>query len=173
MTIRDYVVETLDGSVVTMALAVRELIGAEFDATWLATEESYKDRHGFTRQLKTSVFPRYLFVPFDPCDVRWRRIRELRGVKRVIWTDDPLKPFALPPGTVARLKAQFQAGEFKLKPKAGIARGDNVVFEAGPFAGHSGKVTESKGERLLVLMALFGSEREVPVQSGMVRRAAE
>lgn len=154
-----------------MTVAVRELTKAGFATTWLAADDTYTDRHRKTRTLKTSVFPGYLFVEFDVTDERWRMIASRRGV-RCILGSDPLRPTALPDGTLDQLRAKFRAGEFKLKPLPGVAKGDRVVFEAGPFAGFGGVVTQSKGERIRVLMDIFGAKREVKsVRSDMVRRA--
>lgn len=168
---RDYVVETTDGSAATMKIATREMIDAGFDTTWLAMDETYTDKFRKTHPLQVPLFPRYLFVAFDVADEGWKRISRLRDVKRLIGAGDPFKPTAMPLGAVDQLKMRFRAGEFKLKPLAGIVKGDRVVFEAGPFAGHVGVVNESLGERLKVLMSLFGAEREVPIRSDMVRRA--
>lgn len=154
-----------------MTLALRELTKAGFTATWLAADETYTDRQRQTRTMKVSVFPGYLFVPFDTVELAWRGIHMLRGIKRVLG-GDPIRPTALPHGSIDRLKAKFQAGEFKLAPIPGITKGDKIIFEAGPFAGRVGVVSHSRNERIKVMTEVLGDEREIEIWSGMVRRTA-
>lgn len=167
---RDYVVETTDGSAATMKIAMGELIKGGIATTWLAAEETYTDRLRQTRTLKVSVFPGYLLVELDVDEDAWKYIHDMRGVKRLMCSALGT-PIALPIGEVDRIKARFQAGEFKLQPLQGVAMGDKVVFEAGAYAGKVGVVKQSKDERIGVLMTWFGAEREVLIRRDMVRRA--
>lgn len=167
---RDYVVQTTDSSVATTKIAVGEMIDAGFTTTWLATRETYTDRHRKTRTVEASLFPGYLFVQFDITDARWRAITQLRGVKRILGSD-PTHPTSLRHGAVERLRAQFDAGEFTPRPEAKIALGEVLSFTAGPFAGKSGVCDLSRGERIEILLQEFGGEVRVKTCRSMVRRA--
>lgn len=171
MTIKHYVVQTTDPSIATTDVAVKEITAEGFTTTWLATLEQYTDRHRKTRTLKTSLFPGYIFVAFDIANDSWRRIISCRGVRKIL-SADPTHPTALPFGAVDRLRREFEAGEFTPKPEAGLATGERLSVIAGPFSGHIGLCKLSRGERVEVMLKLFGQERSVPLRRDMVRRVA-
>lgn len=170
MATKHYVVQTTDPSIATTKIAVAELMEALFPTVWLATREPYTDRHRKTRIIEASLFPGYLFVEFDPSMQDWKTIPQLRGVRRILGSS-PIHPTALPVGAVERLRADFNAGEFKPKVEPGIVAGERLVVIAGPFAGHVGLCELSSGERVEVMLKLLGGERPVPLRRDMVRRA--
>lgn len=172
MAKRYYVVQTTNPSIATTRLAVTELMEACFPTVWLATRESYTDRFRRTRTVEASLFPGYLFVEFDMSTDVWKNIPQTRGVRRILGSS-PISPTALPFGAVDHLRAEFDAGVFKPKTAPGIAVNDRLILEMGPFAGHAGVCTMSKGERVKVLMNILGDEREIEMWGGLVRRAAE
>lgn len=170
MTARQYVVTTTDPSIATTEIAVKEIGTAGFSTTWLATLEQYTDRNRRTRPLKASLFPGYIFVEFDIGHDDWMRIASCRGVRHILGST-PMRPTALPIGALDILRQQFEAGEFKPRPPADFVVGERLTVVNGPFFGHVGICRMSKGERVDVLLRLFGQERPVPLQRDMLRRA--
>lgn len=168
MGLKHYVVQTTDPSIATTKLAFSEIMKAKFPTVWLATRESYTDRHRKTRTLEVSLFPGYLFVEFDTGDNAWKDIPQQRGVRRILGT--PMKPVALPVGAVDRLRALFDAGEFKPRTPLPVMQGDKIVVESGLLVGKMGVCSLSRGERIEAMMAEFAGK--VVFHRGMVRRVA-
>lgn len=166
---RHYVVQTTDPSAATTELAVQEMTAAGFVTTWLATLEQYTDRHRRTRTLRTSLFPGYVFVEFDVAGDDWMRIVSCRGVRNILGAG-PLRPIALPIGALDKLRRDFEAGEFKPKSKSELVKGEHLSVVAGPFTGQIGVCMLSTGERVAVLLKMFGQERPLMLRSDMVRR---
>lgn len=166
--LRHYVVQTTDPSVATTKIAVAELMGEGFPTLWLATQETYTDRFRRTRTLDESLFPGYLFVQVNIDVEAWKYIPQLRGVRRILGSS-PTKPVAMPLGAIDRLRAEFDAGEFKVKSPLPIVAGDMIRVDVGWLAGKSGVCKMSKGERIEVMMAEFAGK--VVLHRGMVSRA--
>lgn len=170
MATKHYVIQTTDPSIATTAIAVKEITEAGFVTTWLATLETYTDQRRKTRTIKASLFPGYLFVEFDVGDPSWKRIASCRGVLKILGSS-PLRPTALPAGAFDRLRLQFEAGEFRPKPETDFSIDEPLTVTAGPFSGHIGVCRLSKGERVKILLKLFGHERTLTLRRDMVRRA--
>lgn len=170
MAIKNYVVQTTDPSAATTALAVQEVTEAGFGTTWLATLEQYTWRRQ-TRTVKASLFPGYFFTEFDVTNDDWRRIASCRGVFRILGAD-PTHPTALPAGAVERLRREFEAGEFRPKPEADFVTEERLEVTAGSFQSRIGVCKLSKGERVEVLLKLFGRDTLVTLRRDMVRRAS-
>ena len=109
------------------------------------------------------LFPRYLFVQFDPDIVQWRPICSTYGVKRLISTDAE-HPVALPFGTVESLKDQVVALDLPEPFPDGVVLidpGTTVVVKRGPLVGHEGICLWSDGRRTRLLMQVMGGSVQV------------
>ena len=116
-----------------------------------------------TRRLMTvcrPVFPRYLFVRFDPMTTQWRSINGTIGVDRLIMRGDEPEPAQ--PGVVESLINSVDDCD-RLLFRQTLKRGDRVRLLCGPFAEQLG-VLERLGpnERVQVLLSFLGGP--VPVQ---------
>jgi transcriptional antiterminator RfaH len=111
------------------------------------------------------LFPRYLFVQFNPSRDQWRRIYRSRGIAGLIAVTTD-KPIPVPIGIIEHLQARTSArrvvddpGEH---PEASRIRvGATGTVLGGPWAGWTGICTLSRRDRLTLLLSLFG--RQVPV----------
>jgi transcriptional antiterminator RfaH len=106
------------------------------------------------------VFPRYLFVRFDPMTTQWRSINGTIGLERLIMRGD--EPEAVRPGVVESLIASVD-DRGRLQFRQTLRCGDQVRLLHGPFAEQLG-VLERLGsnERVQVLLSFLGGP--VPVQ---------
>lgn len=166
MGLRQYVIQT---NPLEEQIAVDSVGDAGFATTWLATREEIRTPKGRFITKPKPLFPSYIFAAFDVHDGGWKVIARLRGVKRILGSD-PMRPTPLPLGAVDQLQARFEAGEFKVRAPEPIRVGERLAIDVGPFAGRIAVCTMSKGERLKVLMAVLGDEREIELWSGTVRR---
>lgn len=168
--LRDYVVQTLPCSEV---LARGNLEAKGFEVYLPTVVEEI--RTGRMREKRSTIiqplFPGYLFVRLDVALQRWREVASARGVKRVLGRDSE-HPTALRDGTLAELKARFEAGEFVRRVATyRISAGDSVTVSSGVFEGHTGVCTMSRGERIKVLLSLLSGAVEVDMPAELVALA--
>jgi transcriptional antiterminator RfaH len=102
------------------------------------------------------LFPRYLFVAFNPGTVRWLAIRSTRGVIDLV--KNGLDPAPISEAVVGNIRLREDANGYVLLGKhLQLARGDKFRIESGPFAAHVG-IFEAKRDhqRVVALLSLLG-----------------
>jgi len=125
----------------------------------------YRRRVSHARRIamvERPLFPRYLFVRFDPTRDRWRPILATFGVSFLLRLGET--PIPVPGGIVDALRANEAARAFDETPaparKLGI--GAKIRVLAGPFADLVGKFHAlADAERVVVLLDLLGREVQV------------
>ncbi|WP_306253743.1 transcription termination/antitermination protein NusG [Parvularcula sp. IMCC14364] len=114
------------------------------------------------RQFKTvrrPLFPRYLFVSFDPSGTPWRAINSTLGVTGLVMMGE--QPQAVPDGLVEQLQSQFELDGDSPPKTAQFTPGSKVEIVKGPFAGVIGQFEKMDGPtRVLVLLDMMN--RKVP-----------
>jgi transcriptional antiterminator RfaH len=108
------------------------------------------------------LFPRYLFVSFDPDQQRWRAIRSTRGVIGLVSVGD--SPVPVPEAVVGEIeRRRDDDGYVVLARQFDLKRGMRIRIDTGPFAATEA-IFEAKRdeERVIALLNLMG--REVVVQ---------
>jgi transcriptional antiterminator RfaH len=119
--------------------------------------------HGKRVEVQKALFPRYLFVGFEP-GCSWLDLRETDGVEAVLGSAGA--PLAVPSQLISDLQAAMIAGQFDEKPPASVAPGAQVKIMAGPFQGLYGRCKGLSGEaRAEVLIELL--KREAVVKIGL------
>lgn len=111
------------------------------------------------------LFPAYMFIPFDRSQQRWSPIALTRGVKR-IFGSRPDAPTPVPVGVVEALIARSGPDGYidDAKPADGLPEievGASIRINEGPMTSFEGVCEMSDGDRVRVLLNLFG--RSVPV----------
>lgn len=126
----------------------------------------YRRRRSHARRVDfvdRPLFPRYMFVRFDPSADRWRPILGTFGVCGLVRFGDI--PVPVPAGIVDALRANEAARTFDdpVSPVRGLGIGAQIRVIAGPFADIVGKFQALADlERVVVLLDLLG--REVTVR---------
>ncbi len=112
------------------------------------------------------LFPRYLFVYFDPDMDRWRPICSTRGVERLFGAT-PERPTPVPHGIVESL---LELPEISAVFKPPSLEGKIVrVMNGGPWHQFQGICKWSSDKRVGVLMSVFGRDGSVvPFQRDQV-----
>ncbi len=106
------------------------------------------------------VFPRYLFVRFDPMTTQWRSINGTIGLDRLIMRGEQPEPVRS--GVVESLIASVDDRD-RLQFHQTLKRGDRVRLLHGPFAEQLGVLDRlGSNERVRVLLSFLGGP--VPVQ---------
>lgn len=107
-------------------------------------------------RVSAPLFPRYLFVAFDPLTTRWRAICSTVGVCQLISYGDV--PASVPDRVIVELQAQEdELGFSPIGKKARFALGGKVRVVAGAFTDMIGHIYElGDHERVVVLLDLLG-----------------
>lgn len=125
----------------------------------------YRRRRSHARRVELverPLFPRYLFVRFDPGADRWRPILGTFGVSGLIRIGD--MPVPVPGGIVDALRANQAAQAFDdtISPVRKLGVGAHIRVLAGPFADLVGKFQAlADSERVIVLLEMLGREVRV------------
>lgn len=117
------------------------------------------------RIVAAPLFPRYLFVAFDPDWHRWRAIRSTFGVVGLVGSSDA--PTPVPQAVIDEIgRRQDQDGYVTLARQCGLKTGDRIRIDSGPFHGTEAIFQSQRDEdRVIALLSLMG--REVLVQVPM------
>lgn len=117
-----------------------------------------------TTEASEPLFPRYLFVGFDPATAQWRSILSTVGVIRLI--TDGATPVPVADEIVEAIRSRSDAEGFVTV--AGHAdllrRGDQVSIAAGPLAQVDGIFLETNPKgRVMMLVSLMNRQIKVMV----------
>lgn len=107
------------------------------------------------------VFPRYMFVNFDPMTTHWSSINGTIGIDRLLMRGNAPEPVRQ--GVVESLLSSVDNRD-RLQFCGSLKRGDRVRLLSGPFADQLGVLERlSSSERVHVLLAVLGGPVSVQV----------
>lgn len=122
------------------------------------------------RTVRTSVFPRYLFVTLDLDRDRWLCVRSTVGVSQLV-TQKSGQPIPVPIGVVEALMAQTDGGITRLDSP--LVRGQHVRILTGPLTDFVGTLERlDDGGRVQVLLGLMGTSVPVTIHRSALSPAA-
>ena len=137
------------------------------------TEEETKLRGNKKVTIERKVFPGYVLVEMDMDDETWHFIRQTVGVTGFVGqvTGTTTKPPPLQPNEVENLLGRMGEAP-QLKRTTLFHKGERVNVIAGPFAGSEGRIEDInvKGEKLTVMIPIFGRETRVDLDFSHVER---
>ncbi len=143
-------------------IAEEHLIRQGYEAYW----PRYKKRVSHARKVRevsASLFPRYLFVSFDPTTTGWRNIRSTRGCIDVI--RNGFDPTPVPTRLVEQIRArEDEAGCVVLGKQVHFVKGQPLKLKGDAFKGHDLIFATMKdNERVVALFSLLGREFKVEI----------
>jgi transcriptional antiterminator RfaH len=102
------------------------------------------------------LFPRYLFVRFDPQNTQWQAIRSTRGVIGLVSNGNDL--VRVPDLVIDEIRTREDAdGYVVLANQLKMARGAKIRIEEGPLSSCDAIFEAQKdGDRVIALLSLFG-----------------
>jgi len=137
------------------------------------TEEESKLRGNKKVTIKKKVFPGYVLVEMEMDDETWHFIRETVGVTGFVGqvTGTATKPPPLQPNEVENL-LQAMGEAAPQRRTALFHKGERVNVVGGPFTGSEGRIEDInvKGEKLTVMIPIFGRETRVDLDFSHVER---
>jgi transcriptional antiterminator RfaH len=136
-------------------------------ATYLPRYRKLRRHARRTDSVPAPLFPRYLFVGFDPLIARWRAIQSTIGVSYVVGQGDRPAPVSL--AVLQSLQAREDAeGFFPVEQRPQFEPGDKVRVVSGSFADAIGRFHRmSDSERVVVLLSFLGRnvKAHLPVEA--------
>ena len=125
-----------------------------------------------TERVPAPLFPRYLFVGFDPASARWRAVQSTVGVSHLIRQGD--RPTPVPDAVLQSLRAaEDAAGFFPIDQRPKFSAGESLRIVAGAFVDTIGRFhSMTDDERVVVLLDFLGREIETRLPLEAVAAAA-
>lgn len=113
--------------------------------------------------VRRPLFPRYLFVRFDPDTAQWRSINGTFGVAHLVSNGN--EPIPVSDSIVDAIQARHDANELViLYTPESFEPGQKLEIVDGPFAWHTGLFQRlSDNERVVLLLDLLGRQVTVTV----------
>ena len=137
------------------------------------TEKQSRVRNGKKQDIEVKVFPGYVLVEMEMDDETWHFIRQTVGVTGFVGqvTGTTTKPPPLQPNEVDNL-LQAMGEAAPQRRTALFHKGERVNVIGGPFAGSEGRIEDInvKGEKLTVMIPIFGRETRVDLDFSHVER---
>jgi len=124
------------------------------------------------QEVMASLFPRYLFVSFDPARHGWRSIRSTRGVVDLV--RHGYEPTQVSPALIDMIRAREDArGSVVLGRQIALEKGQRFRLKGGAFDAHELIFeTQKDSERVVALLSLLGREFKVEVPVAQILPAA-
>lgn len=117
------------------------------------------------RPYRSALFPGYLFVAIDLTSPSWARIRNTRGISRLISFGDGM-PCPLPAAFMEELLQRI-GEDGLLVPEPALEHGSFVRVKRGPFTDFIGEVQRLDDERRAwVLIDFLGQLSRVGISTG-------
>lgn len=110
------------------------------------------------------ILARYIFIGFIPGEPkRWQEVCRFSLIQGVlaVWENDSLLHPVLVTENQMNLLLGDMAATARTNPRRSYGVGDLVRIAIGPFAGHTSKVDEIKGQKARVTLHILGSERGI------------
>jgi transcriptional antiterminator RfaH len=124
------------------------------------------------QEVAASLFPRYLFVAFDPAVHGWRSIRSTRGVVDLVRHGN--EPTRVCDGLIEAIRArEDERGTVVLGRQIELEKGQRFRLKGGAFDAHELIFDARKdSERVVALLTLLGREFTVEIPVAQILPAA-
>lgn len=114
--------------------------------------------------VEEALFPRYLFVRFDPSADPWHVIRNTLGVSSLVRVG--MQPACVPDLIISELQGLATPLIGRFQP------GDRIVVSEGPFVGFEGVYMEADGERrAMILIEFLNKSQRIRVDASILTSA--
>lgn len=123
------------------------------------------------QEITSSLFPRYLFVSFDPTATGWRSIRSTRGVVDLV--RNGFEPTRVSSQLIEQMRTREDGeGCVVLGRQIELTKGQRITLKGDAFKGHDLIFETMKdADRVVVLLTMLGREFKVEVPLSSVAPA--
>lgn len=131
-------------------------------------EEVTSERYGIKYVRRALLFPRYLFLNIDPDDCG--PVCRTPGITNILSMDGAPKPIDVE--IISELLGRAKEGGGVVKLDTPFSFNEPLTLLSGPFETRTGNFLWKSGNRVAMLMAIFGGSRVIHAELSQVSRAA-
>lgn len=152
------------------AKAVEHLARQGFE-TYLPRYRKSRSHARRISEVSAPLFPRYVFVTFDPDQPVWRAIRSTRGIIDLVRSG--IDPVPVPSDIIAAIRArEDNSGHIPLGTQLDLHPGDALAITGGAFARHTAIFQARRdNERVIALLSLLGREFSLEIPAAHIAPA--
>lgn len=167
-----YVVQVYTGREAEIAEQCRTRVAEEGEEVFIPLVERMTKVRGEWEQVKTRLFPGYVFIETDKPKELYMRLKEIKAMTKLLKTGEEITP--LYKEEEEYLKS-LQDRDHVVRYSEGYMEGDKLVITSGSLRGYEGKIKKLlRHKRLVVLeVPLLGRDVEVTLGLGIVERRRE
>lgn len=151
------------------AVAVEELTRQSFE-TFLPQVWERRTKNRKIIRVEVPMFPGYVFMRFDRQHDNWPVILNTKGIRALLGPHKS-SPTAVPADLIHAIadNATHLNAEFAAMARAKLV-GRRLRVTTGPWFGFEGQCVMHRGERVRLLMSLFGRETHIDTVTSRVER---
>lgn len=167
-----YVVQVYTGREAEIAEQCRTRVAEEGEEVFIPLVERMTKVRGEWEQVKTRLFPGYVFIETDKPKELYMRLKEIKAMTKLLKTGEEITP--LYKEEEEYLKS-LQDRDHVVRYSEGYMEGDKLVITSGSLRGYEGKIKKLlRHKRLVVLeVPLLGRDVEVTLGLGIVEKRRE
>lgn len=164
-----YVIQVYTGQELDIAGQCRDRVIEEGEEAFIPLVERMTKVQGEWVQVKTRLFPGYVFIETDrPWDL-YMRLKKIKAMTKLLKTGEEITPLY---GEEEEYLKKLQNAEHVVRYSEGYLEGDKLVITSGALKGYEGEVKKLlRHKRLVVLeVPLLGRKVEVTLGLGIVEK---
>ena len=167
-----YVIQVYTGHEAEIAGQCRDRALEEGEEAFIPLVERMTKVQGEWVQVKTRLFPGYVFIETDrPWDL-YMRLKKIKAMTKLLKTGEEITPLYKEEEEYLR---GLEDREHVVRYSEGYLEGDRLVVTSGALQGYEGKIKKIlRHKRLVVLeVSLLGRDVEVTLGLGIVEKKPE
>lgn len=167
-----YVIQVYTGREAEIAGQCRSRVMEEGEEVFIPLVERMTKVHGEWAQVKTRLFPGYVFIETDRPGDLYMRLKRVKAMTKLLKTGEEITP-------LYREEEEYLKGlqdkDHVVRYSEGYLEGDRLTVTAGALRGYEGKIKKIlRHKRLVVLeVSLLGRKVEVTLGLGIVEKKPE
>lgn len=164
-----YVIQVYTGREAEIAEQCRDRVTGDGEEVFIPLVERMTKIRGEWEQVKTRLFPGYVFIETDRPEELYMRLKQIKAMTKLLKTGEEITPLYKEEEEYLR---GLQDEEHVVRYSEGYLEGDELVITSGALRGYEGKIKKLlRHKRLVVLeVPLLGREVEVTLGLGVVEK---
>lgn len=164
-----YVIQVYTGREAEIAEQCRDRVTRDGEEVFIPLVERMTKVRGEWEQVKTRLFPGYVFIETDRPEELYMRLKQIKAMTKLLKTGEEITPLYKEEEEYLR---GLQDEEHVVRYSEGYLEGDELVVTSGALRGYEGKIKKLlRHKRLVVLeVPLLGREVEVTLGLGVVEK---
>lgn len=164
-----YVIQVYTGREAEIAEQCRNRVTGDGEEVFIPLVERMTKVRGEWEQVKTRLFPGYVFIETDRPEELYMRLKQIKAMTKLLKTGEEITPLYKEEEEYLR---GLQDEEHVVRYSEGYLEGDELVVTSGALRGYEGKIKKLlRHKRLVVLeVPLLGREVEVTLGLGVVEK---